>query len=397
MIHSFRCKNFYSCKEEIEVSFVVNNKAPSNDNYFTTPHGIKLSKTEVVVGPNASGKTNILKVLPFIHWILVDAFNDDPSLSIPMLPFVFNDKKTAETMVSVDFEISGNVYTYDCELNKEKILSEKLAVRNKSKKKTTSKTLFTRLWNKPTGAYVVNDINFNFPRGVSSQRTNASIISSAFRSDHELSKILVEYWKSIKSNILESGLIEDRRRETTGTLHFFANSPKLKKQAEKILSHFDFGFNVLDISEQTIDNKNFLSASTVHVFDGREYLLPLKYESSGTKGLLNMLKTILYVLGNGGMAVIDEFEANLHPDISSEIFDLFIHQETNPHNAQLILSTHSHIILSKLDKYQIVLTEKNEQGSTVVSRLDQIKGVRPDDNYYSKYISGTYGAIPKLK
>jgi predicted ATPase len=50
---------------------------------------------------------------------------------------------------------------------------------------------------------------------------------------------------------------------------------------------------------------------------------------------------------------VDEFDTNLHPEMVMALFDLFIQPETNPKNAQLILSTHSHLLLSKLDKYQL--------------------------------------------
>jgi predicted ATPase len=94
--------------------------------------------------------------------------------------------------------------------------------------------------------------------------------------------------------------------------------------------------------------------------------------------------------------VIDEFDVNLHPEMVMMLFELFIHPETNPHNAQLLLSTHSHQILSKLDKYQIVLVEKNQDGMSEAWRLDEVSGVRADDNYYAKYIAGAYGAVPKI-
>jgi predicted ATPase len=96
------------------------------------------------------------------------------------------------------------------------------------------------------------------------------------------------------------------------------------------------------------------------------------------------------------VAVLDEFDVNLHPEMVLALFELFIQPETNPKNAQLLFSTHSHQILSKLDKYQIILTEKNDKGESESWRLDEMSGVRADDNYYSKYIAGAYGAVPKL-
>ena len=102
------------------------------------------------------------------------------------------------------------------------------------------------------------------------------------------------------------------------------------------------------------------------------------------------------VLANGGVAVLDEFDVNLHPEIVLSLYELFIHPETNPENAQLFFSTHSHLVLNKLDKYQIILTEKNDKGQSESWRLDGVSGVRADDNYYAKYIAGAYGAVPEL-
>ncbi len=42
------------------------------------------------------------------------------------------------------------------------------------------------------------------------------------------------------------------------------------------------------------------------------------------------------------------------------------------------------------------LVEKNENGETEAWRLDDMTGVRADDNYYTKYIAGAYGARPKV-
>ena len=99
---------------------------------------------------------------------------------------------------------------------------------------------------------------------------------------------------------------------------------------------------------------------------------------------------------NGGVAVIDEIDAYLHPDIVEAFVDLFIDPATNPYNAQLVFSTHNHRILNSLDSRQIVLVEKNESGRTEAWRLDEVEGVKSTDNYYTRYISGAYDARPKI-
>ena len=70
MIHKYRFKNFFSFAEETEVSFVLNRQVPDSDLVFESPGGARLSKILAVIGPNASGKTNVLKPLPFLRWFV---------------------------------------------------------------------------------------------------------------------------------------------------------------------------------------------------------------------------------------------------------------------------------------------------------------------------------------
>jgi hypothetical protein len=187
-------------------------------------------------------------------------------------------------------------------------------------------------------------------------------------------------------------------RQLLGVLDFYSESDneKIKKEAEKLLSQFDLGLNSFNIKKEKKEKGFSLNVKVAHSFSGRTEFLPMEYESSGTKQLFILLKSILVALSNGGIVVLDEFDVNLHPEIVSTLFDLFVQPDTNPKNAQLLFSTHSHRILNSLDKYQIILIEKNSEGKSEAWRLDDVTGVRADDNYYSKYIAGAYGAIPKL-
>ena len=47
--------------------------------------------------------------------------------------------------------------------------------------------------------------------------------------------------------------------------------------------------------------------------------------------------------------------------------------------------------------HQMYLVEKNNNSESHVYRLNQIKGIRSDDNFLSKYMTGAYGAFPKIR
>lgn len=402
MIHSFTCKNFYSFGEETTLNFVVNDNAPENNGYFTAPSGTRLSKVETVIGPNASGKTNLLKILPFLKWLIIDSFNSKPDDQIVIQQFAFGDAKSEPSNLSVVFEIDGKIYTYQFVITQEKILNEELKLTSFAKEKKSTKKIFSRKWNETSNHYDFDGENFELPKGFENLlRTNASVIGSAARLNHSESQLIAKYWGQIETNVVEAGWIGDHLLPNSiaqlgEAFDFFSENSLLKVEAEKLLCRFDLGLSGFEIEKEKKENGYSLNVRAAHMFNGQKQYLPVQYESSGTKQLFVLLKSILVALKKGNIAVIDEFDVNLHPEMVIALYDLFIQPETNPKNAQLFMSTHSHILLSKLDKYQIVLVEKNENGISEAWRLDEMSDVRSDENYYSKYLAGAYGAVPKI-
>ncbi|HCL16455.1 MAG TPA: abortive infection protein, partial [Pseudomonas sp.] len=52
-------------------------------------------------------------------------------------------------------------------------------------------------------------------------------------------------------------------------------------------------------------------------------------------------------------------------------------------------------LLNHLQKHQLYLCEKRDQCSEAW-RLDEVQGLRADDNLYAKYMAGALGGIPEL-
>lgn len=405
MIHSISCKNFYSFGEETSLVFEVNGNAPENNGYFIAKSGVRLSKVETVIGPNASGKTNLLKILPFLKWLVIDSLvKSKPEDLIVVQPFAFGEAKDQPTELAVVFEIDGKVYSYSISLNKQKIISEELKLTTFVKEKNSSKKIFSRSWNETKNHYDFSGDNFGVPNLENLLRKNASVIGSVYQinPNHKEIEEIVKYWQRIETNVIEAGWLGDhllinRLPQWFEALVFYSENDNLKQEAEKLISRFDLGLKGIKFSKESEENRlTIKDVQAVHLLNGEEQSLPVQYESSGTKQLFVLLKSILAALEKGSIAIVDEFDVNLHPEMVMALFDLFIQPETNPKNAQLLLSTHSHMLLSKLDKYQIVLVEKNENGISEAWRLDEVSDVRSDDNYYSKYIAGAYGAVPKI-
>lgn len=396
MIHSFTCENFYSIRDKVEVDFAVGDNAPTKTSYVKIPTDGRVSLVEAVIGANASGKTNVLKVLPFMRWLVVDAYTDDPDADLPVQPFG-QSNKSKPTQLSVIFSIDERLFTYAFTMNPSRILSETLSERSKTTQRSTLKVLFSREWDDEKEDYKVNDKVFDIAHV--KLRKNSSVVATAFRDKNPLATLIATYWRDgVSTNVAEAGYrnypsaphLHDRLANQA--IQFFYDRPDLKDQVESILSRYDIGFN--SFKKEEVQDTSFFSIH--HDFEGGGFDLPLKYESSGTKQIIIILQYLLTALTRGGIAVIDELDANLHPEIVEEIVSMFSSNELNPKSAQLFFSSHTPTILSSLDKYQIIFIEKNGGGCTDVWRLDSVKGVRTDDNYYIKYIAGAYGAVPNL-
>ena len=396
MIHKFSLKNFYSFKDENEVSFVVDKNAPKTDSYAKSAFDVRINKTAAVLGANSSGKTNLLKVLPFLSWFIKDSYTLKPDEEIPVEAFFFNKNPL---VLSVQFEIEKTMYEYNLELAENKVFSEKLSIKEKGKVQYSR--LFKREWKKKTKKYVFKDYNYNLPTSFEKLLgDNASVISTANRAKHNLSVEIVKYWNNSIANVTKLGRMDSK---LSNAAKFFYSNPKFKKRADELLCQFDLGLLGTKIKKFETKGENgkkeiIYFPFGLHKIKNIKRRIPLLFfdESRGTQNLFSLLEPILKVLDSGGMLILDEFDADLHPQMIPELVNLFNSKIYNPKNAQLFFSTHSPQILNELDKYQIFFAEKNKNGASEVWRLDDIKGVRSDDNYYAKYISGAYGAVPNV-
>jgi AAA15 family ATPase/GTPase len=129
--------------------------------------------------------------------------------------------------------------------------------------------------------------------------------------------------------------------------------------------------------------------------------LPLEDESRGTQTLFHLALPILQTIDQGGILLVDDLEAGLHPALAQQIVRQFNDPAANPRNAQLIFTTHDINLLGTtlgepaLRRDQVWLTEKDNEGATVLYPLSDYRP-RKAENLERGYLQGRYGAIPYL-
>ena len=407
MIHSFTFKNFCSFAEKATISFVdIRKGVETKSNMFCdSPSGTRLSKVTTVIGPNASGKTSALKALSFLGWFVRNSFvGIEGDQEIPVDTFAFSSNKDDNSEFELVFEHEKNIYKYILHLCREHIINEELYQKEKTQH---FNYLFKRSWNPETKKTdIAQRINLRTEVVREILRKNVSLVSTSVAIKNKVLTEISNFWSSIFTNVNRSG----KQWNTTalgdkGLLEAsksYDNDKKLFARAVNFLRNADIGLSGIFIERGEMKNTetgeimDYWFPYGEHEVDGEKHKLEFFYESSGTKNLFVLLHYLLPVVQSGGIAIIDELEVDLHPHLLPLIVELFANPQTNPKNSQLLFTSHSVEILNYLEKEQVVLVEKNENCKSELYRLDEIKGVRRDDNIYAKYMAGAYGAVPNI-
>ncbi len=407
MIYSFSFKNFCSFADKTTISFEDIRKGveTSSNMFITTPLGARLSKVMILIGPNASGKTNALKALAFLRWFVVRSFQSIPEEKdeIPIDTFIFSDSQESVSEFELVFEHNKNVYKYIIHLCKTHVVKEELYRKEETQ---FFNYLFKRIWNPETETSDISQ-QINLKTEVLKQilRKNVSLISTSVAIKDDILIDFAEYFSKIMCNVYRTG----KSWETSslgdqwlpGATKVYKEDDNLFKKAETFLRDFDLGLEGIAIDEgethtKSGEPKKILLPFGLHKVKDKEYRLSLSFESSGTKNMFVLLHLLLPVIETGGIAVIDELEIDLHPHALPKIIELFTNPVVNPKNSQLLFTSHSLEILNHLEKEQIVLVEKQKDCKSELFRLDEIQGVRRHDNFYAKYMAGIYGAVPNI-
>ncbi len=394
MLRSFSVKNFLSFREEVHISLELNMHAPADGRSALADQGDRVSKVLAVIGPNGSGKTTLLKSLSFVSWFIKQSFQGRPDAPLPLDPHFVSPHEPCG--FQVEFDMDGDIWRYDLSATPERVLTEALY-----RKQNRFSYVFIRTWDEGAKTYVVKQQQFGMsPREAGKVRPNASLIATAAQFGVNLASRMMDMQVFSNVTVLGRSHMMDHEQILLAS-DLYAHHDEYQSQMSHLLSQWDLGLSSVRLVKQELtdtagEKREIHVPYGVHTIHGKEHQLFLMQESSGTQGAFTLLSRVLPVLSTGGLALIDELEADLHPHMLVPILDLFFSKKTNPYNAQIVFTTHAVDVIHQLHKGQIVLVEKNADCESDAWRMDEIKGIRADENLYAKYMAGAYGAVPQL-
>lgn len=419
MLLSFSVGNFRSFKG-VKTFTMKASPISEHDGFVRETCGASVLPVMAIYGANSSGKSNLLRAMQTMKWILLSSVKTNPSepldTDIFKLDETFSKKPTHFESV---FTENSKIFRYGFEYNSTKITREWLYDATKGKEKM----LFLRTEN---GIGVDSKL---FTEGDGKEEMTADnrlFLSLVAQLNGKISISVMNWFQHF--NVISG--IDDEDFKFFSINYITKESPEAKT-AKDFLDGLDLGFSNLKKNEMNLvdtfpsefpedlkkeilqkypDSKTpFLkSGHMVHSDDGsvsEEFFSVEDMESEGTKKILNMSGPIIDTLLKGQTLVIDELDAKLHPLLTRKIIAQFNSPETNPNKAQLIFATHDTNLLSNkfLRRDQIWFAEKDRNDeSTDIYQLSEIKEqngdkVRNDRVYEKDYINGKYGAIPFLR
>ncbi len=409
MIYSFSVKNFYSIKDEVKVNFVAKNGSITvPELYLDVPYNKKVTKVAFVGGPNGSGKTNILRALAFVKFLMNQVGGVVPGI-LPYFSYFLNTDKSSH--ISIDFSVGDNLYEYAITFGKDIIYDEKLFLTSMVSERATKKKVFSRFWNDNTYIVEISDLIKNLKSVkdigaiLATKENKTRTVIDLYASLDEINGFLREvkdYWLRMFTNVVSFGNMESEfstSKLANDALKSIDENNLGRELSRKILKSVDIGFDGIRKFKMANDENGLTLYGIKHKYSNKELSLPTFEESSGTNRIVYLVNEISKILSRekGGVAVIDDMDAFIHPDVYEMLVEQFMSPSVNKNGTQLVLASHNYTTLNFLDKQQIILTELNTEGATESWRLDSIKGVESHDNFYAKYMAGKYGAVPRTE
>lgn len=429
MLLEFKVSNYRSIGEEQTMSLIPAPKQKDHLQNIIAKGRYQALNVISLYGPNGGGKSNILKAMSLLDRLVHISARTSSTAQLPYDPFLLREGwEDKPTGFEISFVIEENRYRYGLAFTVSEIKKEWLF------RKSTGRevNLFEREGEIIDVSSGYNGAKKIIDAAIEATRVNALFLSTCDMLNVEEAKKIMKWFKHF--NMLDGLNIEEDIRTVS-----LSNSKEYKDKIRQYLS--SLGLGLLDVqittkdfeaSELPADMPDNLRSQMVEKLKGTQsytvYALHKIYgsdgkptekihswdfnerESAGTQKAFKLSGPVLWALASGGVLIIDEIEAAMHPIMTLNTIDLFLCKESNPNKAQLIFATHDTNLLSysNLRRDQICFAEKNKWESTEIYSLSDFvyfgekngeltsEKERPDTDKEKRYFEGRYGAIPAL-
>ena len=368
-----------------------------------------------IFGANASGKSNLLKVMDDMqNQVLFSFRHGRPGGGIPRQPFLLDEQSKAQpSRYQIEIVLRGVLHQYGFAIDDDRVVEE-WAYRY-------PKGRAALLFHRDTAGVHLGAAARGKGRAIQEiLRPNALFLSTAASANHPL---LLPIYQWFEDNLLLADT--DNRPVRMGFTAEMLDDARDRKAVLHLLRAADLGITgARKVKMDPVEQERFqrllyflhdeggdeepilasdpiMGVTLVHDGVAGEIEIDEADESSGTLVWFGLIGPVLRVLASGSVLLADELDASLHPRLVQELLRIFQDSETNPRCAQLIFNSHDMQLLGDasgsrpLGRDQIWFTEKLNDGATHLYPLTDF-GPRKQEAIEKRYRQGYYGARPIL-
>ena len=445
MLIRFTVENFLSFKERQSFSMIAGKGGRDKKFHLIEKknrNDVNLVKTGLIFGPNASGKSNLVKAIDFGKELILRGTAPDKQISYN--PFRL-DKESQSSPIRIEYEIKhkGKSYAYGFVFNRHSIIEEWLYEIDKKKEAK----IFER------GNTVDFDIEPLLEKNSQeAQQTLKSIAkltpdNQLFLTDIRQRKVkenvsdiedllnVIDWFQNALTILYPDSRVEGIEFELDRNSH-------IANIFEEVLKYFDTGIDGIELvevdfekiaipkqikediksnlladktektnawAEDRLENIRYIFSRenddkvsvrklmTKHkVQKGDSTYFDVNEESDGTQRIMDFIPVLIDLFKGENVFIVDEMERSLHPNLIYDFIDLFL-TETEGINSQLLMASHESSLLTQklLRKDEVWFCVKNENRSSSVYSLEEFD-IRFDKQIRKDYLLGRYKAIPRL-
>ncbi len=419
MLIKYKFQNFRSFKGNTQLNMEAGTQRTMDENLIRE-NGLRILPSAVIYGANASGKSNIIMSLAIMREIVLQGSLESPSPDLHNLEFYpfTHSLERSPMLFEVEFTHGGSHFLYSFEIltelferEKRKIKSEQLWVNSNKGMlqiferdqqqvtiKRNKKVLSLIQYNEKLLGEFEAKINKNLdPTELFLTRAFKTIISG------EIADKIIDFFKNKLVVVSDFTLKKANLTFATTDMpdkEFLA----WNKTLEVFVKNADFGPQRILFKSQKSEDEHSADMQLVSIYKSgnRDVMVPAELmESRGTLKLLDFAVSFENLFTAGGVFVLDEFDAAIHPELIKGIIALFNDQTVNKKGAQLIFTTHNPIYMSnrifRRDQIKFVEKDADTFESAIYSLADfGATDVRNDHNYLLNYFKGKYGTLPYI-
>ena len=396
MLLAIELENFFSIKNKIRLDFraghINTTQAKLLKDNLIEWNGQKILKTIGLFGPNASGKSSIIRAIKFCCMMVLESHQHNENTRFNFQPFKFDGWQDKPSRFYIDFVCEGIEYEYEYTLTTTEILTESLYYYPNNRKAK----IFERKGNEYTFGIKV----LERPKDVALATSNKNLfLSRASSMNRELAKTVYRFFfntflldlVSLSSTSIEYNFNKYKKVILKALEICDSDICDIKIRHKKVTQPVAVGQDDqgLSLELRPVDVIDF---KTYHKIDPSIQFDMERDESDGTQRLFAILNRMLDVVSNNKSLMLDEFDRQLHTLLADFLIDL-VH--ASPQSQMLFTSHNTNLIdMDRFRKDQIVFVNKKADGATEVYSLYDFRDFRDTMDAEKGYIQGRFDAIP---